>query len=450
MARSQRHIVSPLALFLDISYTIAVQPIVCKGEHQMKSTIGIRPYSLILTFILALMITTPASAQGPVTGDTIPAGTQVDHDVILVGQNVTIDGTVNGNAFILGNQVTINGTVDGSIVMIGQNAGIGGTVSGTVYAAAMTLALDPQSLIQRDLYVVTISLTSGDQSVIGRDLYAIGLDSGLNGSVGRNLHTVIGPIQLYNGLMTLLGYDNLTIKLHFENPQPANGSNGSRISTPHLARLRNLESATTSFDWGKWAVNLLRNWLVLLVFSFLLFWITRKQLERSAQTMLGQVWRSLGAGMIALVISFSLIGVALLLSVIIFAVGLGLNYLGLWQISLAFWGAAYSCLAFSLVILWFFLSYATRIIAIFAVSNLLFQKIFHRQETWMKMISLLAGTLIFSLLRAIPYIGWIINLLATVVGLGAIWIIWREATGKQLPVDAVIVENKTIKSRSKK
>jgi hypothetical protein len=314
----------------------------------------------------------------------------------------------------------------------------------------MTLAMDPQSVIQRDLYVVTISLTSGDQSIIGRDLYAIGLDSGLNGSVGRNLHTVIGPIQLYNGLMTLLGYDNLTIKLHFENPQPASGSSGSRISTLHLARLRNLESAPTSFDWGKWALTLLRNWLVLLAFSFLLLWLTRKPLERSAQTMLGQVWRSLGVGMIALVISFALIGVALLLSVIIFAVGLGLNYLGLWQISLAFWGSAYSCLAFSLVILWFFLSYATRIIAIFTISNLLFQKIFHREETWLKLIALLAGTLIFSLLRAIPYIGWIINLLATVVGLGAIWITWREATRKPVPVESTIAEKRVTKSRSKK
>lgn len=416
----------------------------------MKSTIAIKPYYLILTFILALMITTPANAQGPITGDTIPVGTQVDHDVILVGQNVTIDGTVNGNAFILGNQVTVNGTVDGSIILIGQNAGIGGTVSGAVYAAAMTLALDPQAIIQRDLYVVTISLTSGDQSVIGRDLYAIGLDSGLNGSVGRNLHTVIGPIQLYNGLMTLLGYDNLTIKLHFENPQPASGSSGSRISTPHLARLRSLETASTSFDWGKWALTLLRNWLVLLAFSFLLLWLTRKPLEQSAQTMLGQVWRSLGVGMIALVISFSLIGVALLLSVIIFAVGLGLNYLGLWQISLAFWGAAYSCLAFSLVILWFFLSYATRITAIFTLSNLIFQKLFHREETWMKLIALLAGTLIFSLLRAIPYIGWIINLVATVVGLGALWIAWRKATRKPAPVETMVTEIRAIKSRSKK
>jgi hypothetical protein len=416
----------------------------------MKSTIAIKPYSLILTLILALMITTPVNAQGPVTGDSIPAGTQVDHDVILVGQNVTIDGTVNGNAFILGNQVVVNGTVDGSIILIGQNAGIGGEVSGAVYAAAMTLALDPQAVIQRDLYVVTISLTSGDQSVIGRDLYAIGLDSGLNGSVGRNLHTVIGPIQLYNGLMTLLGYDNLTIKLHFEIPQPASSPSGSRISTPHMARLRSLEAAPTSFDWGKWALTLLRNWLVLLAFSYLLLWLTRKPLERSAQTIIGKYWRSLGLGLIALVISFALIGVALLLSVIIFAVGLGLNYIGLWQISLAFWGAAYSCLAFSLVILWFILSYATRITAIFTVSQLFFQKLFHREETWMKLLALLAGTLIFSLLRAIPYVGWILNLVASVIGLGAIWITWREAARKPAPVETVIAEKRAIKLRSKK
>jgi hypothetical protein len=441
---------SPLALFIDISYTIAVQLNIWKGELPMTSTIGIKPYSLILTFIIALMITTPAGAQGPITGDTIPVGTQIDHDVILVGQNVTIEGIVNGNAFILGNQVTVNGTVDGSIILISQNAGIGGSVSGAVYAAAMTLALDPNSTIQRDLYVVTISLTSGDQSVIGRDLYAIGLDSGLNGSVGRNLHTVIGPIQLYNGLMTLLGYENLTIKLHFETPQPATGSSGSVITARHLARLRSMEAATTSFDWGKWALNLLRNWLVLLAISLVLFWLARNPLFRSAQVLHSHPWRSIGIGSIALVISFALIGVALLLIVIIFAVGLGLNYLGLWQISLALWAAAYSCLAFLLVTLWFFISYATKIIAIFTVSNWVFLKTFNREGTWLKLIVLLAGTLAFSLLRAIPYVGWIINLLATVAGLGAAWITWRDSTRKPVPIPSAIPEKRAPKLPNKK
>jgi hypothetical protein len=416
----------------------------------MKRSIHVRFLFIILTFSLALVITTPAAAQGPITGDTIPAGTVVDHDVILVGQNITIDGIVNGNAFVLGNQVTVNGIVDGSIILIGQNAGISGTVSGAVYATAVTLDLTPNATIQRDLYVVTISLTSGDQSVIGRDLYAIGLDSGMNGRVGRDLHTVIGPIQLYNGLMTLLGYDELTIKLHFETPQPVTTPNSNLTSAGHHARIQIAAPAPASFDWGKWAINLLRNWAILLAFSLLGLWLMRKTLDRSKEPLLSQPWRTLGIGLLALVIAFALIGVALLLSVVIFAIGLGLNFLGLWQLSLALWVAAYACLAFLLVILWFFIVYGTKIIAIYVVTTWLFARLFHRDALWLKFTALLAGTIIFALLRAAPYVGWVFDIAVTAAGMGAAWIAYWDSGRKPESGGAVLPVKKATKPPLKK
>ena len=400
----------------------------------MKRSSLIRFYTIILTFFLALMSTTPAFAQGPITGDAVLAGTVIDHDVILVGQKVTIDGTINGNAFILGNQVTVNGTVDGSVILISQNAGIGGTVSGAVYATAVTLDLAPHASIQRDLYVVIVSLTSGDQSVIGRDLYAIGLDSGLNGRVGRDLHTCIGPIQLYNGLMTLLGYDELTLKLHFETPQPSSGPNGSLISARHHALIQKAAPALAAFDWGKWTLSLLRKWTVLLAFSMLALWLIRKALDRSGEPLLSRPWRTMGIGLLTLVIAVALIGAALLVSVILFAIGLGLNFLGLWQLSLALWVAAYACLALAMVTLWIFIVYGTKIIVIYVAGTWLLGKLFHHDALWLKFTALFAGTLIFALLQTAPYVGWVFDILVTSAGMGAAWIAYRDFSKQLEPV----------------
>jgi len=416
----------------------------------MKHFFIIRLPALFLVLFMALGITTPAGAQGPITGDTIPAGSVINHDVILVGQNVTIDGTVNGNAFILGNQVTINGKVDGSIVLIGQNAGISGEISGTVYALGLTLDLAPHASIQRDLYIVTISLTSGDQSVIGRDLYAIGLDSGLNGRVGRDLHTVIGPIQLYNGLMTLLGYDELTLKLHIEIPQPSTTPNSRLFTTVHNARMQIAAPTQVPFDWGQWALNLLRYWAVLLVFSVLAVWLIRKTLERSGEPLLAHPWRTLGIGLLALVIALALIGVALLLAVITFAIGLGLNFLGLWQLSLALWIAAYSCLALALAVLWFFIVYGTKVIAIYIFSTWVFRILFHNDAVWLKFLAVLAGTLVFVLLRAIPYVGWVFDVLVTAAGMGSAWISIRGMKKKPEQVAPINTIIKAVKKPGKK
>src|SRR5512135_1028560 len=102
-------------------------------EGAMNRTLRNQLLILALSLGMAFSLTTPAAAQELVTGDTIPAGTVYDHDAILIGQNVVIDGTVTGNAFILGNQVTINGRVDGSLILLGQNAAISGAVTGGVY-----------------------------------------------------------------------------------------------------------------------------------------------------------------------------------------------------------------------------------------------------------------------------------------------------------------------------
>jgi hypothetical protein len=70
--------------------------------------------ALVLVLLLTFVFPGAAHAQeGIIYGDSIPAGVVVNHDVLLIGGDVRIDGVVNGNAFILGNQVSsteVNGS----------------------------------------------------------------------------------------------------------------------------------------------------------------------------------------------------------------------------------------------------------------------------------------------------------------------------------------------------
>lgn len=399
----------------------------------MKRNLPARFLSIVLLLFLSLGRPIPAAAAEDIFyGDTIPAGTVVDHDVVLIGQEVSIAGKVVGNVFILGDQVLVTGEVDGSLILIGQNAGIGGEISGAVYALALTLDLAPGGLLERDLYAATVSLTSRQDSRIGRHLYALGLDSGLNGEIGGRLHTAIGPIQLYNGLMTLLGFDELTLQLRFDVPQP-DASNPGQIPARYM-RLKLLEPLPT-FDWGKWALGLLRNWATLFLFGLLLVWLGRKPLDRSGAALLASPWRTLAAGLVVLVVSFNLFLVALLLFAVVFALGLGLNALGLWQVSIALWVAAYSVLALALLGLWFFIAYGTKVIAIQALAGWPFHKLFPRRSVWLDLLALLAGTVIYSLLRTVPYVGWAFALLVTAAGMGAAWNAYRERRKKVEPVE---------------
>jgi cytoskeletal protein CcmA (bactofilin family) len=380
---------------------------------------------LLVSLLCSFLLPTSVSAADDTIyyGDSIPAGTLVDHDVVLFGDNVVIDGTVEGNAFILGNQVVINGQVDGSVVFIAQNASVGGEVSGSVYAIALTVDFPSQAVLARDLYAAAVSITSSSGSTISRHLYALGLDAGLNGIIGGDLHTILGPIQLYNGLMRLLGFDELTLELHFETPVQSDTSSGL-IPLQHF-RMKLLQPLGP-FDWGKWGISLLRVWSVLFVFALLCYFLSGKSLEKTRIPIQTSPWKTLGMGLIVLVVSFNLFIVGLILFVVVFALGLGLNFLGLWQLAVLLWVPAFSLLLVSLLGLAFFIAYGSKVILIYFFIKWMLALLFKTSNVYMDVLGLLAGTIIYSLLRSIPYAGWIIDLLVTSVGMGAAWFALRK------------------------
>jgi hypothetical protein len=389
---------------------------------------------LVLTLLVLLSIPAPVMAQGLIYGDSIPAGTTIDQDVILVGQNVRIAGTVNGNVFILGNQVQIDGQINGSLALIGQNVGIEGEVSGGTYALALTLELGPGSQLDRDLYALSVSLASGNDSRIERDLYAIGLDAGLNGQVGRDLHTTIGPIQLYNGLMTLLGFEELTLRLRFELPQPTPDDGTSREVLPITSRARILIPRNRSgepFDWGGWGINIAREWGVLALFGLLAVWLAPKRLERTKLQLLTRPWNSGLVGLLVLVISVNLFAVGALVAALVFSLGLGLNYLGLWQLSIALWLLAFAALTILLTLLWLFIVYGAKVLVAYALFTWMSAKL--DSARWLQVVALLVGLFVYVLLRSIPMVGWVFAVLVTAYGLGMAWNAYRHQ-GEKPPV----------------
>jgi hypothetical protein len=392
----------------------------------MEATVKSRFITILLISLLSSFLLPSSALAADDTiyyGDSIPAGTIVDHDVVLFGEDVLIEGTVEGNVFILGNQVVVNGSVDGSLVFIAQNASIGGDISGSVYALALTVDFPAQALLNRDLYTAVVSLTSSPGSIVRRHLYALGLDAGLNGTIGGDLHTILGPIQLYNGLMRLLGFDELTLELHFEAPAQADSSSGL-IPLQHF-RMKLLQPLEP-FDWGTWSIALLRTWVVLFAFALLVLFLFPKMLDKTRQPLMNSPWKTLGVGLLVLVVSFNLFIVGLILFVLIFAIGLGFNFLGLWQLAVLLWIPAFSIVLMAVIGLAFFIAYGSKVIFIYCVAKWILTRIYSGGKLIWVVVGLFVGTILYSLVRSIPYAGWVIDLLVTSVGMGATWFALRN------------------------
>jgi hypothetical protein len=172
--------------------------------------------------------------------------------------------------------------------------------------------------------------------------------------------------------------------------------------------------------------------------GLLALWLLRPALEASGMPLRARPWRTLGIGLIVLVIALNLFLVAFLLAAVIFAIGLGLNAIGLWPISIAFWMLSYSMIAIALTILVLFIAYGTKILVTYHFMAWLLSKTSWPRTTWMAVLALLMGTLLYTLLRSVPYVGWVIGLLVVAAGMGSAWLAYRQQPSIAAPQVATV------------
>jgi hypothetical protein len=166
-------------------------------------------------------------------------------------------------------------------------------------------------------------------------------------------------------------------------------------------------------------------------------WLARRPLEATGTQVRARPWRSFWTGLVVLIAAINLFLLMFLLFILFFAVGLGLTYLGVWQLAVAIWIVSFSALVVAGVALWLLILYGAKIIVCYAVFAWAFEKLFHRVKTWILILALLAGTLVYVLLRSIPYAGIFIDLIVTATGMGAAWLALRSANQKPVVVEAL-------------
>ncbi len=384
----------------------------------------------LLAFVWTIGITQVAQASTLLPNGALAAGEVIDNDVFATGPQVTIDGTVNGDVFVVGNLVQINGTLNGSLFIVGQKVVVQGQVSGTAYIAAVSLELKPEAVLQRNLYFVGVSLTTLPNSTIQRDLRTICLGADLQGSINRDTRATIGILELIQLIIKgLVALEILPPETNFRlQTLPAFGTGAGLMFTP-LTYWMQTTPPLTEIDTAQlisWLIDRLRDLGVLLLLGALFYWLFRNPLNRTNQMLRARPLATLGYGLLALLLTFNIFLVGLLVASLIFVVGLWIGYLGLWGFALAFWALAYAALGLFLAALWFVVAYGTKLIVAYLVGAWLFEKIIPKKSV-PGFVALATGVLVYVLLYSIPMLGWVLGVLVTSWGLGALWLAYRKA-----------------------
>jgi len=406
---------------------------------------------IAVTFVfltLALVWVKPAQAEGIVYGDTVPAGDVVEQNLVLSGKTVTIDGKVEGDVLAMGEEVILNGEINGSMVAIGKIVTINGVVTGNLYVSAVKMTLDEGADIQKDLTFVGLDMLTVPNSVIGRDLQTITPGATLDGQVGRKTRGVIGVFPLLQSIWKIIKQLNPELSLPI--------LEGSRIVPSQISwstlrpvqlEMFQVKSASSSIflsmaaipsdalfsiiqqpaavDWqgvGQWSLSKLRELVLLLVLGGLALWIYPKIFERSAEIIWRKPLQSTGWGLLVIIFVYSALGLLalLLIPVMLFFGLLTLN--GLAGV-LGIIGYTSIILASTLVTL--VAVFVTKTMAGTIVWKRFFERFLPKAAHY-RLLLLFLGSLLYVLISAIPYLGWLVSIWLSMLGMGAIWLAWRE------------------------
>lgn len=384
--------------------------------------------SLGLFLLIALFIPASGKAQGIIYGDEIQEGQVIDNNLLLNGTDVTINGIVNGDVLAFGRTITINGQVNGTLLAVAETITLNGEVTGNQLAGAIRVELGPESKVVRDLYAIGAGFMLPEGSMIERDLYLLSLEAQLAGQVERDIHAIIGPVQIARLIFGPL-QDRIAVIGSVETRLVAD------VSTPRLAGI-GLGTFARATGWltdeaaaaqqaaqldterlQKWGVGLIRNLVALLVIGLLGVWLLPKPIISASERIRQSPWRMAFVGLAFYLGGwfFATLILILVLMLALFFYSVSLPNLGFLLGSLGTLGVGLGVAVF-----WLAIAYLSKIIFAFLVGRLLLQR-FGPRYAQSKFWPLLLGVVLYALAASIPYLGWVVATVVTFLGLGALW-----------------------------
>lgn len=418
-------------------------------------TNNLRKFSIIVVFsLMAVLLMFPgtAFARGASVKDTVNQGEVLDQNTFLYGSTVTMDGVINGDLVAVGTDIKINGEVNGDLAVIGKNVVLNGPVTGNVYISALFLVVGPQASVERDVYFIGNSINTQAGSIINRDLNAIGFQSELTGSVNRKVNTLVGPVLLVQKLYDFLAKQSWWPKSLRIGPTSLQDEFGNqpRVALAFgLSTFHQHQSSFVSTGDGKlmstgvssqsqrpaqaidvprvtaWVTALLKNLVTLLILGLLIAWLAPHQLDLAETQARIKPWRALLTGLVVFVLGWF---VAILATILVIALAFFFYWLTL--PNLGFFVGAFGLIVIGLALslFWLSIAYISKIIVAYLVGSLIFKR-FIPSFAQSRAFPLAVGLVLYALLASIPYLGWLIAIISTLIGLGAIWML----TGRRQP-----------------
>ncbi len=345
----------------------------------------------------------------------------VNESLLISGGRVRIDGAVNGDVVCAGGNVSVNGTIDGSLTVAGGQIDLKGSIQRTLWATGGDITIE--GAIEGDALVAGGNVKLGRNGRIGRDLSAWSGNVEIAGSVGGTVHGGAGNLELSGkvGRDVKTEVRKLTVRsnaviggdLSYQAAHDATIEEGATIGGQVIRRppSKSKKSGPAPPPWK--TISRVVKFLSLVaavVLGALFIALAPRQATTTAAKIGASPWASLGIGFLFLVVTPAVAAIAFFT-----VVGIPL------ALSLAF--------AYGLLL------YIGKIFTGLFLGRRLLAKWSSEGRGWL-IASMASGLLIIFIASNIPFIGWLIYLVAVLLGLGAFLVtqrqLWQECRQKEM------------------
>ena len=420
-----------------------------------------------------------------ISGNDVVIDGTINGILFASGQTVTLNGTVNGDAFLMGETIIVSNSavVDGNLVIGGADITMNGSVSGSVFGGSAAMVLEKDADVGRNFYYGGFSLTTDEGSVVGKDLLAGNYQSMLSGSIERDLKVGAGAVELNStvGRNALINVDDdqapeESMEWMQFNPtlnqyvpvvvEPGirvsdNASIGGKLtytsSVDQASALENITSGTVTykapvlddskrmgldysaneikpfssnfpnFVWQTAAMNAARNFIKLMALGALALWLVSKPFKKVVDAAYKEPLKAMGWGFVVVAVGFLS---AMILPFVFIMAGIIIGFISLGSLLYVWFGLVGLTYLLASALFFFTVFTLSKLIAAYMFGNWIMKAVFKekKEKAW---LNLLIGVVLYVIIRAIPFIGWLAAFAAILIGTGAFWLAVTTKTKKK-------------------
>ncbi len=428
---------------------------------------------LFLVFTLGLGFTATAKAVEFDEDGFIGVDEVIDDDVFISSETVEINGTVNGDVFAAGSVVKVNGTINGSLVTGAQSIFVNGMIDGSVYAGSSTFTLGSDAEVGRNVYYGGFNISAESGSNVEKDLLVGAYQALLSGRVGRDVRAGVGALEIdgvvgNDVIAEVAGPSEGQQSYSFSSPPGVDtiipsgirvskdaeigGSITYKSSEDQSDAIEISPAGGVTFEYnpdldpdavdadeagrvgstaliGTWLLKRVRVFITLMLLGALIVWQMPGLLNRVSKKVERESMASLGWGMVSMMVVY--LG-AFLAAGLIIAGAIFFGVITLGELSRVILTVGFSSLGLIMAAFGLLVSYGSKLIVAYIIGTLIIRWLAPKYED-QKIWSMLLGVLLYTFLRAIPIFGFAIAVFVTFIGIGAMWLAYRD---RILPVSS--------------